>query len=413
MIRRWLKIGLPIVILVGAGLGVSYLRATRPQVEPEPPRERAWTVSAVPAKRTDVRPEMRLFGEVVAGRQVALRPLVAGRVAEVGENFLEGGVVRAGEMLIAIDPFAYRTQVAETEARLTEARAKRAEIAAELGAARDLLEHDREQVGLARRDVERREELRQSLAGSEKALDEARMALSQRTQQAIEREERIERLTAQLEQQRAVIDRLEVELERARRDLEDTRLEAPFNGFLVDPDAEIGKRVGVGDRVARLIDADRLEVRFHASNNDFARLLAAGGYRGRNARVLWRVGKEALAFEAVIDRVEGEIDPTTGGVELFARIRDAGPEGILRPGAFMEVLVPDRVYDNVVRLPESALHEDDTVYVVVDGRLEARDIEVLVHTAGDVLVRGALRPEDRVVTTRFPEIAPGVRVAVR
>ena len=61
---------------------------------------------------------------------------------------------------------------------------------------------------------------------------------------------------------------------------------APFDGFLIDTETAIGKRVGVGDPIARLIDAGRLEAKFHLSDRAFARLLAAGGYQGRSARVV-------------------------------------------------------------------------------------------------------------------------------
>ena len=66
-----------------------------------------------------------------------------------------------------------------------------------------------------------------------------------------------------------------------------------------------------------------------------------------------------------------------------------------------------------VRLPESALHGGDTVYAVVGEHLAAREVEVVVRTGREVLVRGDFAPGDRIVTTRFPEIGPGVRVAVR
>ena len=76
------------------------------------------TGSAVPVAIADVRPDLRLLGEVVAGRSVELRPLVSGRVIEVGENYVEGGTVREGELLVAIDRFEYESDVAEREAQL-------------------------------------------------------------------------------------------------------------------------------------------------------------------------------------------------------------------------------------------------------------------------------------------------------
>ncbi len=412
--KRLAKIGLPIAVIGVAVLGAGILQATKRPVEPKPVQEQVWTVAAVPVVRNDVQPVMRLFGEIIAGREVELRPLVEGRVDDFAADFVDSGVVRAGDLLVAIDPFEYRADMSEYEARIAEARARLDEIYAELGAATDMIAHDRRQLELARREVARRERLRQSQAGSEKALDDAHLALSQREQQLIERQQTIDRLAAQAEQQKAVIERWRVALRRARRDLADTRLTAPFDGYLVDTDAAVGKRVGAGDRIARLSDAGRLEAQFHLSSGEFARVLAAGGYRGRAAEVLWRVGGQTFTFAATVDRMKSEIDAESGGVDLYARIEGQGADGVLRPGAFVEVRLADRVYEDVVRLPRSALHNGDTVYVVVDERLRPRHVEVVVRSGNDILVRGDFEPGDNmVVITRLPEIGPGIRVVVR
>ena len=417
---RFFKIAVPIALLAAAAIGSYRLWDTRPEVAAKPARELSRTVAAVTVEHRDIRPGMRLYGSIVAGREVDLRPLVAGRIIEVGDSFADGGILRAGDLIIAIDPFDAQADIAEFRARVAEAGARLDEIAADLAAAGRLLDHDREQTELARRDVERRERLQGTAASSVKSLDDARLALSQRRQQVIERELMIDRLAAQADQQQAVHDRWRVFLSRAKRDLTETRLTAPFDGYLVDTDAGIGKRVGLGDRIARLIDAGRLEARFHLSNSEYARLLAGGdddGYRGRPAEVLWRIGDAAFGFKAVIDRVGGEIDARSGGVDLYARILGHGADGVLRPGAFVEVRLDDRLYRDVVRLPESALHEDgaggDQVYVVVDGRLEARPVEVLLRSGNHILLRGSLEDGEGVVVTRLPEIGSGLLVSVR
>lgn len=417
---RLLKVVAPIVLLAASGAGAYLLWVTRPEVAAKPARELARTVAAVAVEHGDVRPVMKLYGSIVAGREVELRPLVAGRIVEIGEAFADGGVLRRGDLIIAIDPFDAKADVAEFRARVAETAARIGEIDADLAAAGRLLVHDREQGEFARRDVERRERLQGTAASSVKSLDDARLALSLRAQQLIERQQMIDRLEAQAEQSQAVLERWRVSLGRAQRDLAETRLTAPYDGYLVDTDAGIGKRVGLGDRIAHLIDANRLEARFHLSNNEYARLLAGGGdggFRGRAAGVVWRVGGAAFRYQAVIERVDGVIDAQSGGVDLYARIEGNDADGVLRPGAFVEVSIDDRLYRDVISLPESALHDDggggDHVYVVVNNRLEARPVEVLLRGGNDVLLRGPLVDNELVVVTRLPEIGPGLLVAVQ
>jgi RND family efflux transporter MFP subunit len=410
---KFIRYVLPPIILAGAVAGFVVLWNSKPQVEAKPPEAKAHAVAAVTVEHRDIRPTMALYGAIIAGREVELRPLAAGRVVAVGANFVDGGVVRVGDMLIAIDPFDYESDVADYRAQVDEARAKLDEIATDHAAAGQLLRRDNEQLELARRELARREKLADSPAASPKALDDAHLNLSIRAQQVIQRQQTIDRLTAQAAQQRAVIERRVVALDRARRKLEETRLAAPFDGYLVETDVAIGKRIGTGDRVARLIDAGRLEVHFHVSGAQFARLLAGDGYHGKPAEVVWRIGDQAFPFAAVIDRVDGEIDAQSGGVDLYARVEGAGAGDILRPGAFVEVTLADQLYEDVVSLPESALHDGAMVYVAIGGVLEARQVEVVARSGDDVLVRGALERGERVVTTRLPEIGPGLQVEIK
>jgi RND family efflux transporter MFP subunit len=413
-VKRLFKVILPVLAIAAAVGAAGWLKSTKPVTPASPPRERVWVVEAARVAFADVRPELSLFGEVVAAREVALRALVAGPVQAVSERFVDGGTVAAGEVLVTIDPFDFEQDVAERRAELDEARARLAEMTAGLGGERAMLEEDRRQLELTRRDVERRESLLGS-AVSEKGLDEARLSLSRAEAQRLLREQAIATMEARIDQQHAVIARTQAALARARRGLADATLKAPFDGYLADIAAQPGEQLGRGERVARLIDSSRLEVRCHLSDAQFGRAFAGLDAEERVARVRWRIGDEVREFDAVIDRIDSEIDPTTGGMTAFARIVDHGKAAFasLRPGAFVEVVVPDRLYRQVARLPATALHGDDTVYAVVEGRLEPRAVELLRRYGETVLVVGEIAEGEEVATTRFTEIGPGVRVTVR
>ena len=403
----------PLLILGLAVAGFLYLRATKPETAPQPAEERIWTVATVAAVPEDVQPEIKAFGQIFAGRQVELRPLVEGRVIKTGPAFVEGGIVAAGDLLIVIDPFDYENARQERKAQVDEARAKLSEIAAERAGALKLRARDKEQVALRQRDVARRQGLVKRGATSQKAVDDARLALSEGRQRLIERQRNITQYAARMAQQKAVIARLEVQLRQAVRDLAQTRLTAPFAGFLADVSTELGKRIGRSDRVARLIDAGRLEVRFQLSNEKFGRLLSVGDWRGRAIRAVWTAGDTVRNFTARIDRIQGEVDAAKGGVGLFARIDDAGPDTPLRPGAFVEVWFKEKLYKKLVRIPENALHPGSRIFTAQDGRLREQKVEVLARSGNDIFVRGKFDPDAEVVITRFPEMIPGLKVRVR
>ena len=405
---------LPLLTLVGAVLAVGYLQATRPEIERTGPSERARPIAAATVQLGDIQPSIDAFGEVVAQRDVELRALVAGAVVAVGENFVNGGTVRAGELLVEIDPFEYRAAVTEAEAALAEARAQLAETRAEQGAEEAGLAEDRTQLGLAERELARREALLARGTASEKTVDDALVRRSDRVRAVSATERRIAGLRARIARQEAVIARSAVALERAERDLWNTRLVAPFDGYLTGVTAALGKRLGVNDRVVRLLDQARLDIRIHLSDADYGRLVSsAAGLRGRPVEVTWRAGERNFPFRAVIQRADGEVDAASGGVRVYARIEREASRVPLRPGAFVEVRIPDRVYRGAARLPETALVGGDTVYAVVGGRLEPRPVALLARVDNDVVVSGGIAEGESIATTRFPEIGPGVKVQIR
>jgi multidrug efflux system membrane fusion protein len=402
----------PIVILGVAGLAFGYLRATRPQVKTTPIQERVWLVGAVTAKRTTVRPTLVLYGKIVAGREVELRPLVAGPVIRVGASFADGGLVRKGDALVVIDPFEYHVAVIERTAQLVEARAKLRQIKTDLTAEQSMIKFDTQQIAIRRRDLARRVDLLKRRSGTEKSLDDARWSLNEQERQLANRRKTIESLQSQAVQQQAAIDRAEVALRRAQRDLHDTTLKAPFDGVLREISIAVGKRVGVGDKVARLSDAGWLEADFQVTDRQYGRLVASGSVVGRKVVVIWKAGDKTFRYPATIRRVSGRVASDSGGIDLFARLDHTDLKTVLRPGVFVQVQLADVPYVAVFRLPDEAVQAGNIVYVVKNGRLQARTVKIVGRIDNDVLVRGALTPGERVVARLFPEIGPGVRVQV-
>jgi len=128
--------------------------------------------------------------------------------------------------------------------------------------------------------------------------------------------------------------------------------------------------------------------------------------------VIWRTSDKDFTFPARIVRVSGSVSQASGGVNLFARLDATDTDTLLRPGVFVEVSITDTPFEDVIRLPDDAVEDGRQVYVVVDGRLETRLIEIAGRVGNDVLVRGDVAQGEQVVARIFPEIGPGVKVEV-
>ena len=365
---------LPLLIFLATAGIVAMLVLTRPSMAPIEQAEMEWPVKVATARFTDLRPVLRLYGEIVAGRESELRALTPGPIVEVGDNFREGGAVSRGELLLRVDPFEYEIALAELKAGAVEAEA---------------------QLRLKEQDMERIEAL----------FEEGNVSAQQRDTAVLE-----------LEIARAALERIQAGARRAERNLADTRLVAPYDGVLVDVAANLGRQLSTTDRVARIVDPASLEVGFPLSNEQYGRLMTEGSLTGRTARIFWEIGETELEYEGRIERIGGEIAAASGGIRVFAELLDTSVGTPLRPGAFVRIEVEDRLYSRVARVPDTALYGEDRVFVVRDGRLRTRHVELHGYD-GEMMLLGAapgdtLEDGDSVVITQLREAGENARALI-
>ncbi|WP_145999162.1 efflux RND transporter periplasmic adaptor subunit [Oceanicoccus sp. KOV_DT_Chl] len=370
--------GLPLMIIAVVAVILYLLILTRPRLEPQDIAEKEWVVEAITAQYQTVQPQLQLYGKVFAGRQSELRTQVAGNVVAVGEKFLEGGWVEKGDLLLQIDPFDYQNILEENRAQLAEARSK---------------------LELLTREYIRAQELFRKKDASQQFLDTAELTL---------------------EQQKSIVVQKGVGVKRAERDLANTKLLAPYDGVIDEVAAELGARLSTNDKVALVIDAQRLEVRFSLSNAQFGRILQQRGtVVGQAVDIRWQVGEQQYRYRGVVDRQGAQIASETGGVDMYAVIHATEKElqkAPLRPGAFVEVSLADRSYNNVLVVPETAVYGRSEVYAVVSDRLETRAIKVLGSYGSDLIIQSNVEPVikngEPIVVTQIREGGPGIKVNV-
>lgn len=411
------RIVLPIIVLALAIMGSRILVATGPKATPSVPAEKAWAVSTVPVMTQNVQPQIQAFGTVAAGRDVDLRALVSGPIIKKAAQLKEGGRVKKGQALLTIDPFNYNVSLRDRKAQLDEANARLDEVRARVSASAVAKDQAEQQLELRRRDLARAYELYNRGTVSQKYVDDRELAVSSAEQAAEQARSDMVAQDARLAQQAASIDRLESAVAKARRDLSDTVLRAPFDAIVSNVTAELGKNVSPSERIATLQGVGGLEVKVTLSDQQFGRLIADEGglVPGRSEfKVVWHIGNSELETTALFDRFGPRIASTRGGVEVIGRIEDDPNASLIRPGAFVEVSLPDRLFKDVVRVPVDAVYENRRIYVVgEDQRLIERQIEVVGAAGQDLLVRGALKNGDMIATTRLARVGEGVLVDVR
>ncbi len=424
---RWknlAKVVLPLVVLFVGVSAYKVLVSSHPVPPSHTKREAVHPVRTNLVHLARHQPVLKLYGEIRAGRKVELRALVAGKVQETGRSFREGAQVKKGELLLSIDPFTYEGAVTEAQAKIVEARARLSEIKAQIKAEQDSIYFSREQLKLSQRDMKRARKLVRKGSGTRQGAEVREMEVSQRRQSLQGKEANLIIMQAKARQQMAALDSLEWRLRLARRNLRDTALRAPFDGYLSEPRANLGKLLNVNDKVAVLLDRNWMDVAFTLSDQQYGRLIASnkgekgkkhdngqGGLIGREIKVTWKLGDELLAYTAIVERIGATILSETGGVAVYARLQNLASSKVVRVGAFVDVEVPDRLYENVVKLPQSALYQRSKIYVVGDDhRLHERLVRLRAIDGEAVLVDGEVREGERVVVTRMSVIGAGMKV---
>ncbi|MDE0451586.1 MAG: hypothetical protein OXI90_07450 [Gammaproteobacteria bacterium] len=200
-------------------------------------------------------------------------------------------------------------------------------------------------------------------------------------------------------------------LKLAQLSLNRTSISFPYDSRVLNADVEVGELVGPPDDVGRdaslgvIYRAEALQAEVPIELADLERLSPA---IGRSARL--HVGPDT--FEAEVVRVSWMVAPKTRLATLFLRFSGEVPVSSLPlPGNFVVAEIMGPMQKNVFVLPESALREGDSVWVVEDGSLVVRQTGVLGRVGAD-WVTNAFDAGQGIVVGTVPGARPGMAVAV-
>lgn len=413
-LRAIIQFALMAGIIIAAYIVMDRLVAAKPERTARPQIDVQLPIQATTVSLGDQRPTVNLFGEVAASRLLEIRPSVSGEIVSVNPQLGAGQRIEQGDELFAIDRIDFEAAVAEARANLAQTDATIIENQANISAEQGQLEFAENQLRLARSDLERAEQLRGNGTLTQKEVDDRSLIVSQREQAVSQRRNNISIAEARLSQQQAVRARLEIGVERAVRDLASTVVRAPFSGVVRASNVEIGRNLSASDIAVTIYDDTALDVRFTLTDAQYGRIAADDDpLIGRDVALTWAVGGTDYAYTGQVTRIGADIAAERGGVDVFARIDENEDAPVqLRPGAFVSIEVPDRLYNNAARVPETAIFDSGTAYLIVDGKLQARELTVAAYDGSDAIVTSGLNEGDRILATRISEIEEGLAVRI-
>lgn len=339
-------------------------------------------VQAVPVGVQTVRPkEVQLWsqfsGRLNAVDYAELRPEVGGRITEV--RFKDGQVVKAGDVLLVIDPRPYEAAAAKAKADLASARANAA---------------------FARTDLQRAE-------GLIKANAIARTMYDQRVnanQVAV-----------------ANVAVAEAVVRQAQVDVDHAYVKAPISGRISRPEITAGNLVQTGPNaplLASIVSNDGIYADFEVDEQTYLDSVRAHAETAREEQQLpvemTLQGAGDRVFKGMIYSFDNKIDAGSGTIRARARFDNA--DGSLVPGMFVSVRLGSGTSQQALLVAERAVSSDlnkKFVYVVGRGeKAEARQVSLGADVDGQRVVLAGLKSGDRVIVDGVQHVMPGAPVLV-
>lgn len=377
------------------------------------PVERSYSVNVSLLEPQTVQPVTTAYGEIESWRTLQLRASSDGRIVNIAKKFRDGAAVAAGDLLVRIDPADAEFAVLDAEAALSDAQAQKAEAEEAVVVAEQELVAARRQLELRKQALERQKQLKEKgystavqVEAEQLSVAALEQALNNRLQSVITARKRIERMDLSVE-------RAQIAVKNAQRVLAETSIEAPFDGYLDQVDAVLGRRVNPSDTLGVLIDPEALEVRFSLSTQQFSRFLDdAGALVDADVTAELELGDRTIEIKGHLDRVSAVVGEGEAGRAVFASL-DVSQDAVLRPGDFVTVRLRERPLSDVAEIPATAATEDGRILIIdSDNRLTEVSVRIL-RRMKDTLVVDEVPFGSSYVRERLPHLGPGLKVEPR
>ncbi|MGB0774937.1 MAG: efflux RND transporter periplasmic adaptor subunit, partial [Akkermansiaceae bacterium] len=207
----------------------------------------------------------------------------------------------------------------------------------------------------------------------------------------------------------------QAEVERAIRDLDRTKLRAPYACRVEAIFTDLGSYVAPGARLADLYSVDELELRLPVPLEDFAYLTEQANEKsGAIVHAHARLGGADRKWVANISRSEGQVDRNTMMVHLVARLKPNKKDKAfpLPPvGLFMQGRIEGKMIKGVFSIPRSALRHDNTILVLKkDNTLAVKTVELARTLDTTVLISGGLEEGEQIITSPLETPVPGMKL---
>ena len=420
-------------LLLGVGVGAVFLIilvTTRPKPLRKPVPDLRPLVEVMTVSPRTFEAVVSGFGAVRPSETLPVVVEVGGEVLEMGQEVAEGGLVEKDSLLFRVDDSSLRAEIERLEAQVSFLDAQMAEMQAQNDADISLLAIEESLLKLAENEYKRSLELMKEGHISESELQAAQIPVKDRQLVVEKRRAALSSFEERLSVTEAAKRAAQASLKTQNILLMKTSVRAPYRCRILDLSLQLHQVVqpsavvmavfplGATTEISVPIESRHLPALFDLERSK--RGTPPWAQVRLEAEVTWVHFGQSHSTTGHLVRFGAQVDPNTRTltaiIELPSpqdRAQKDGPRGLL-PGAFVQVHIRGRQFENVLVLPEKALESRNAVNVVLDGKLHRVEIEPLLILEGDVVLpaNGALPAGSKVITTEVPGAFEGTPVRV-
>lgn len=365
-------------ILLSGALVTTLIFSTEPSAKRAgATQQTAMLVDVIKAERGTFSPNIQAMGTVEPAQDIVLSARVSGEVIKLGRKFTPGGYVEKGDTLLQIDPSDYRQTLQQRQSELSQATS---DLTLEMG----LQEAAR------------------------KEFESYGDSLSEENKARVLRQPQLKAAKARVQSARAAVKQAKLNLQR-------TTVRAPFDAHILSRNINVGSQVAAGNNLGRLVGLDEywIEATVPVSSLQWISI-PNDNSRGTPVKLRNRTAWPENTYRTgYIHKLLGSLGQETRMARILISVPDPqayhseAEKPRLMIGSFVEATIRGEQLSDVVRLNRDHLRENETVWVMQDGKLDIRDVEIVFRDARFAYISEGLQNNDQIVTTNLSTVTDG------
>jgi len=337
------------------------------------------------------------------------------------QDYVEGSLVRQGQLLFQIDPRPFQASVDQAQGQLAQANGQVAQSKAQLVQAEAQVAVAEANQGRTQLDEDRYVPLAQQQAITQQDLDNARQNNLAARAQVQAAKAAVETARAQIQAALATVDAAKAAVATAELNLGFTRLTSPIDGIAGLAQQQVGALVNQSSGpVTTVSTVDPIKVYFTVSESEYLDF-----HRRYSTQATLDAERKQLKLEMIL--ADGTVYPSPGTFFFADRsvsqgtgaIRVAGlfpnTTNTLRPGQYAKIRTSTRTKPNALLVPQRAVSESQGLFQVAvvgsDNKIAIRKITPGERTGNQWIIDDGLKPGEQVVAEGVQKVRPGMTVS--